>query len=266
MSESGPGSETRSKDDFKVGDPHLQRADPGLADESLLLPQRGSVYQTIGEADRAILDFSDAIRLAPRETYPLINRGDACFIPQGQQRGRHRRPERRRSNSSRARCRPGPIAASSTSARARSTGPSPISAPASSACRRASSRSIPNRGPGRCSQPALAAAARAQPRLQSSPSSPIFSEGSRTTTRALRQGNRRLQRGDPDSIRSTPRPMSDAGRAYLNKEEMQEGDRRLQRGAEAVARPGVRPSAARHRLSPDGECRQGARGLSAATS
>ena len=29
------------------------------------------IYQTIGEADRAILDYSDAIRLAPRETYPL---------------------------------------------------------------------------------------------------------------------------------------------------------------------------------------------------
>jgi len=31
--------------------------------------QRGVAYQTIGEADRAILDFSDAIRLAPRETF-----------------------------------------------------------------------------------------------------------------------------------------------------------------------------------------------------
>ena len=38
-----------------------------------------SVYQTIGEADRAILDFSDAIRLAPRETYPLINRGVVLY-------------------------------------------------------------------------------------------------------------------------------------------------------------------------------------------
>ncbi|CAN0468923.1 unnamed protein product, partial [Phaeothamnion confervicola] len=44
-----------------------------------LYTQRGFVYQTIGEADRAIIDYSDAIRLAPRETYPLINRAVVLY-------------------------------------------------------------------------------------------------------------------------------------------------------------------------------------------
>ena len=74
MAESGPGSDTRSKADFRSAIRIYNELILGSPMNPYYYLQRGSAYQTIGEADRAILDFSDAIRLAPRETYPLINR------------------------------------------------------------------------------------------------------------------------------------------------------------------------------------------------
>jgi len=80
LSENGPGSDTRAKDDYKAA----IRIYNDLILSSPMNPyyyvQRGVIYQTIGEADRAILDYSDAIRLAPRETYPLINRGVLLYL------------------------------------------------------------------------------------------------------------------------------------------------------------------------------------------
>ena len=74
MAESGPGSDARSKDDYRSAIRIFNELILGSPMNPYYYMQRGAVYQTIGEADRAILDFSDAIRLAPRETYPLINR------------------------------------------------------------------------------------------------------------------------------------------------------------------------------------------------
>jgi len=80
LSESGPGSETRSKDDYKAALRIFNDLIVGSPMNPYYYTQRGVIYQTIGEADRAILDYSDAIRLAPRETYPLINRGVLLYL------------------------------------------------------------------------------------------------------------------------------------------------------------------------------------------
>ena len=80
LSESGPGSEARSKDDYKAAIRIFNELILGSPMQPYYYTQRGVIYQTIGEADRAILDYSDAIRLAPRETYPLINRGVLLYL------------------------------------------------------------------------------------------------------------------------------------------------------------------------------------------
>ena len=80
LSESGPGSEARSKDDYKAAIRLFNELILGSPMNPYYYTQRGVIYQTIGEADRAILDYSDAIRLAPRETYPLINRGVLLYL------------------------------------------------------------------------------------------------------------------------------------------------------------------------------------------
>ena len=49
--------------------------------------QRGVIYQTIGEADRAILDFSDAHRMVPTQTFPLINRGVVLYTRKDNNQG-----------------------------------------------------------------------------------------------------------------------------------------------------------------------------------
>ena len=79
LSESGAGSPTRSKADFREAIRIFNDAINAQPTNPYLYTQRGVVYQTIGEADRAIIDYSDAIRLAPRETYPLINRAVVLY-------------------------------------------------------------------------------------------------------------------------------------------------------------------------------------------
>ncbi|MGE4080922.1 MAG: tetratricopeptide repeat protein, partial [Reyranella sp.] len=75
LSESGPGSDTRSKADYRQSIRILSDLILTQPLNPYLYIQRGVVHQQIGEADRAIVDFSDAIRLAPKETAPLIHRG-----------------------------------------------------------------------------------------------------------------------------------------------------------------------------------------------
>ncbi len=45
-----------------------------------LLFQRGLIYHTLGDADQAIVDYSDSIRLAPNETYAYVNRGIVLYM------------------------------------------------------------------------------------------------------------------------------------------------------------------------------------------
>ncbi|OYW97361.1 MAG: hypothetical protein B7Z15_23265, partial [Rhizobiales bacterium 32-66-8] len=80
LSMSGPDTDKRSKADFRTA---IRMYNDAIMAQPLnphLYMQRGVVYQTIGEADRAIIDYSDAIRLAPRETLPLINRGVVLYL------------------------------------------------------------------------------------------------------------------------------------------------------------------------------------------
>ncbi len=80
LSETGPGSDARSKEDYKAALRIYNDLILGSPLNPYYYVQRGMIYQTIGEADRAILDYSDAIRLAPRETYPLLNRGILLYL------------------------------------------------------------------------------------------------------------------------------------------------------------------------------------------
>ncbi len=66
LAESGPDSDKRSKADYRQAIKIFTDAITASPLNPQLYIQRGVVYQTIGEADRAILDYSDAIRLAPR--------------------------------------------------------------------------------------------------------------------------------------------------------------------------------------------------------
>ncbi|MEO8669437.1 MAG: tetratricopeptide repeat protein, partial [Bauldia sp.] len=79
LSDEGKGSDVRSKADYKAALRLMTDAINGAPTNAYLYIQRGSIYQSIGEADRAILDYSDAIRLAPNQTYPLINRGIVLY-------------------------------------------------------------------------------------------------------------------------------------------------------------------------------------------
>ncbi len=49
--------------------------------------QRGLIYHTIGDADQAIVDYSDAIRLAPGETYAYVNRGIVLYTKKDNNEG-----------------------------------------------------------------------------------------------------------------------------------------------------------------------------------
>ena len=69
LSEYGKGSDTRAKGDYKTAVRIMTDAINAAPSNPYLYIQRGSIYQSIGEADRAIVDYSDAIRLAPRQTY-----------------------------------------------------------------------------------------------------------------------------------------------------------------------------------------------------
>ena len=80
MSATGPDADKRSRADFRTA---IRMYNDAIMAQPLnphLYMQRGVVHQTIGEADRAIIDYSDAIRLAPRETLPLINRGVVLYL------------------------------------------------------------------------------------------------------------------------------------------------------------------------------------------
>ena len=79
LSESGKGSDVRAKADYKSSVRILTDAIMAAPTNPYLYILRGSVYQSIGEADRAIIDYSDAIRMAPRQTYPLINRAIVLY-------------------------------------------------------------------------------------------------------------------------------------------------------------------------------------------
>jgi tetratricopeptide (TPR) repeat protein len=87
LAESGPGSDARSKDDYKAAIRIYNELIVGSPLNPHYYTQRGVIYQTIGEADRAILDYSDAVRLAPRETYPLINRGVLLYLKKDNNEG-----------------------------------------------------------------------------------------------------------------------------------------------------------------------------------
>src|SRR6185312_12376264 len=52
-----------------------------------ILFQRGAIYQMIGDADQAIVDYSDAIRLSPTETYAYINRGIVLYTKKDNNEG-----------------------------------------------------------------------------------------------------------------------------------------------------------------------------------
>jgi len=52
-----------------------------------ILFQRGLIYHTLGDADQAIVDYSDAIRAAPRETYALVNRGIVLYTKKDNNEG-----------------------------------------------------------------------------------------------------------------------------------------------------------------------------------
>src|SRR5579872_7011518 len=49
--------------------------------------QRGLIYHTMGDADQAIVDYSDAIRLAPNETYAYVNRGIVLYTKKDNNEG-----------------------------------------------------------------------------------------------------------------------------------------------------------------------------------
>ncbi len=45
------------------------------APSAQLVFQRGLIYHVMGDSDQAIVDYSDAIRIAPNETFAYVNRG-----------------------------------------------------------------------------------------------------------------------------------------------------------------------------------------------
>jgi len=49
--------------------------------------QRGLIYHTMGDADQAIVDYSDAIRLSPQETFAYINRGIVLYTKKDNNEG-----------------------------------------------------------------------------------------------------------------------------------------------------------------------------------
>ena len=52
-----------------------------------LLFQRGLIYHTLGDADQAIVDYSDSIRIAPNETYAYVNRGIVLYTKKDNNEG-----------------------------------------------------------------------------------------------------------------------------------------------------------------------------------
>ncbi|MBS0540680.1 MAG: tetratricopeptide repeat protein [Proteobacteria bacterium] len=52
-----------------------------------ILFQRGAIYQMIGDADQAIVDYSDAIRLSPTDTYAYVNRGIVLYTKKDNNEG-----------------------------------------------------------------------------------------------------------------------------------------------------------------------------------
>ena len=87
LSESGPDSDKRSKADYRQAIKIFNDAIVASPLNPQLYIHRGIVHQTIGEADRAILDYSDAMRLAPKETLPLINRGIVLYTKKDNNEG-----------------------------------------------------------------------------------------------------------------------------------------------------------------------------------
>ena len=57
------------------------------APSGAILFQRGAIYQMIGDADQAIVDYSDAIRLSPGETYAYVNRGIVLYTKKDNNEG-----------------------------------------------------------------------------------------------------------------------------------------------------------------------------------
>lgn len=49
--------------------------------------QRGLIYHVMGDSDQAIVDYSDAIRLAPNETYGYVNRGIVLYTKKDNNEG-----------------------------------------------------------------------------------------------------------------------------------------------------------------------------------
>ncbi|MGE5151721.1 MAG: tetratricopeptide repeat protein, partial [Rhodospirillaceae bacterium] len=49
--------------------------------------QRGVIYHTMGDADQAIVDYSDAIRLTPNDVQPYVNRGIILYTKKDNNEG-----------------------------------------------------------------------------------------------------------------------------------------------------------------------------------
>ncbi len=52
-----------------------------------ILFQRGLIYHTVGDADQAIVDYSDSIRIAPNETYAYVARGTVLYTKKDNNEG-----------------------------------------------------------------------------------------------------------------------------------------------------------------------------------
>jgi tetratricopeptide (TPR) repeat protein len=57
------------------------------APSAQLVFQRGLIYHVMGDSDQAIVDYSDAIRIAPNETFAYVNRGIVLYTKKDNNEG-----------------------------------------------------------------------------------------------------------------------------------------------------------------------------------
>ena len=189
---------------IRQGDRRLHRGDPARSQVRLGYTSRGCAWESKKEYDKAIADCNEAIRLDPRDAVAYQNRGHAWF-EEGRARQGHRRLTPRRSGSIRRML------------RRTTTGAAPGHEGGVRQGHRRLHRGDPARSQVRLGlRPGAWPGSRRESTTRPSPtatkrSGSIPGTPRRTTTgaapgirRGLRQGHRRLQRGDPARPQARP--------------------------------------------------------------
>ena len=84
---SNAGDQKGAMADYRMALRYYTEVIRNAAPSAQLVFQRGLIYHVMGDTDQAIVDYSDAIRIAPNETFAYVNRGIVLYTKKDNNEG-----------------------------------------------------------------------------------------------------------------------------------------------------------------------------------